>query len=122
NYVVGGTVGTLFATWCARNTLFQPEWGWRRAFWGPALALGLIGILYITMIRNRPAHAGLPEIAEDDAPAEPGLRTDEAIRVSAVREALAQSAVWITGIMYFFVKLTRYALLFWLPTYMVEHL
>ena len=35
---------------------------------------------------------------------------------------LKNPIVWIISIMYFFTKMGRYALLFWLPLYMVEHL
>ncbi len=129
NYVVGGVVASLLATWCASNTRLFPSLGWHRAFFVPAIVLALVGLAFIAYVRNRPSDVGLPEIADEELPHDrddiaaiddPDM--EERKTVSAMREALAQSAVWITGIMYFFVKLTRYSLLFWLPTYMVEHL
>lgn len=121
NYVVGGLVGGVLATWFAADRSLFAGLGWRRGFWGPALILACIGVLFIVFVRNSPRDVGLPEIADLD-PVSTDTNGEEVKTVSAVREALSQSAVWITGIMYFFVKLTRYSLVFWLPTYMVEHL
>jgi len=44
------------------------------------------------------------------------------VRRSAVREVLEDPALWLIGCMYFFLILTRYAFLFWLPLYMTQHL
>jgi OPA family sugar phosphate sensor protein UhpC-like MFS transporter len=125
-YVLGAFVATRFAAWCIADEAPFPALGWQRAFWGPALVLAVIALLFILFARNTPTDAGLPEIDVEaettglDPVAEP--RQEEEKTTSVIREVLSQSAVWITGASYFFVKLTRYALAFWLPVYMVDHL
>lgn len=116
-YVIGGYVATRFAIWVASS------FGWRAGFWLPALVLAAIGILFAVITHNTPGDAGIPDIVdeEDTAPEteDPTPNTDD--RAPTI-DALSQPAVWIVGVSYFFVKLTRYSLLFWLPTYMVERL
>jgi MFS transporter, OPA family, sugar phosphate sensor protein UhpC len=126
-YVLGAFVATRFATWCVSDEAPLLALGWRRSFWGPAIVLAVISVLFILFARNTPTNAGLPEIiVEEEALPEP--RPDgkpvpaEQESLSVIREVLSQPAVWVTGAMYFFVKLTRYALAFWLPVYMVDHL
>ena len=99
---------------------------WRRSFWIPAAVLTVIALCFVSFTRNKPSDVGLPEIAEDDSA---GNATAENATVDAElssREILAvvlkNSVVWLISLMYFFTKMGRYALLFWLPYYMVEHL
>src|SRR5262249_32740272 len=66
NYVAGGYLATIFATWCATDAPFYRELGWRRGFWGPALVLALVGVAFLAFACNRPADAGLPEIEDED--------------------------------------------------------
>ena len=121
-YVVGGFVGTIFATYWATNEMFFADMGWRRAFWAPALLLTVIAVIYALYTRNRPSDAGLPDLPEDDA-SEAALSPVHSVeRRSVLREVLSDSALWVTGMMYFFTKMTRYAFLFWLPLYMTEAL
>ncbi|MDT8300464.1 MAG: MFS transporter [Sedimentisphaerales bacterium] len=99
---------------------------WRRSFWVPSAVLTLIALSFITFTRNRPSDAGLPEIAEDgtyDSESAENVKNNtklSSIEILAV--VLKNPIVWIISIMYFFTKMGRYALLFWLPLYMVEHL
>lgn len=121
-YVVGGFMGTVLATYWATNETFFAGMGWRRGFWAPALLLTVIAGIYILFTRNRPSDAGLPDLPEDDAheatPPPAGMEDE----TSVLREILSDSAIWVTGAMYFFTKMTRYAFLFWLPLYMTEAL
>ncbi len=125
-YVVGGIVATVFATFCATNTFLLPGLSWRRGFWVPAIGLGMVAVIYITFTRNRPSDVGLPNFPEDDeAPAEPGTAVatlPDPPLSQVLREVLSKRVLWVTGISYFFVKLTRYAFIFWLPLYMTEAL
>ena len=120
-YVVGGFAATVFATYCATSDTFLADLGWRRAFWAPAILLTIIGIVYAVLVRNRPSDVGLPDLLEQGdsiAAASQSIWKGN----SALRSVLADSALWVTGAMYFFTKLTRYAFLFWLPLYMTEAL
>ena len=128
NYVLGGFVATVFATYVATSTWLVPRWGWRKGFWLPGAVLLFIGLIFVFFMRNRPSDVGLPE--EDDDPVGPPVGADSpsasstasgAAR-SAVSKALSNPALWLIGSMYFFLTLTRYSFLFWLPLYMTQHL
>jgi sugar phosphate permease len=99
---------------------------WRRSFWIPAGVLTVIALCFVTFTRNRPSDAGLPEIAEDDSagggPAQNAAVDAELSSREILAVVLKNSVVWLISTMYFFTKMGRYALLFWLPYYMVEHL
>jgi sugar phosphate permease len=81
--------------------------GWRRAAWVPSLVLALVALLFGLFSRDKapdpplPTHPGAPQGSSK----------------FPVTTALAAIAV-----MYFFVKMTRYSFLFWLPLYLTEHL
>jgi sugar phosphate permease len=99
---------------------------WRRSFWIPAAVLTLIAFCFISFTRNKPSDAGLQEIAEDDSTGNESVENAKNNSELSSREILAvvlkNSVVWIISIMYFFTKMGRYALLFWLPLYMVDAL
>ncbi len=99
---------------------------WRRSLWIPAAVLTLIALCFIKFTRNKPSDAGLQEIAEDDTDdSESAENAKNNIQLSS-KEILAvvlkNPVVWLISVMYFFTKMGRYALLFWLPYYMMEHL
>lgn len=121
-YVLGGYLATLFAARVVTDAQFFSQWGWRRGFWAPAAVLLLAAAAYIAWTRNDPQSAGLPEINEDEVDAVTGEKVLGPSSFALLRHVLTNSAVWITGLMYFFLKLTRYSFLFWLPFYMTEQL
>lgn len=121
-YVVGGFAATVFATYWATNDTFLADLGWRRGFWAPAILLLVISGIYILYTRNRPSDAGLPDLPEDSTLETAPSPTSLSDKRSELREVLTNSALWVTGAMYFFTKMTRYAFLFWLPLYMTEAL
>ena len=99
---------------------------WRRSLWIPSAVLTLIALCFINFTRNKPSDAGLQEIAEDDTDdSESAENAKNNIQLSS-KEILAvvlkNPVVWLISVMYFFTKMGRYALLFWLPYYMMEHL
>ena len=99
---------------------------WRRGFWAPAAVLTLIALCFIGFTRNKPTDVGLPEIAEDDfADDDPSPNTKTNAELSSgkiLSVVLKNPIVWLISLMYFFTKMGRYAIFFWLPLYMVEHL
>jgi sugar phosphate permease len=129
NYVLGGFVATIFATFAVTQNWLFPAWGWRRGFWAPALVLLIVMLGYVFLVRNHPSEVGLPAIEEDEPVAAPlgdqGTRRDAPQphdSTSVFRGLLLDRTVWIISAMYFFLKLTRYGFLFWLPVYMTQHL
>jgi len=130
NYVLGGFAATIFATFVVTQHWLFPQWGWRRGFWAPALVLFVVMLGYVLLVRNHPADVGLPAIEEDsgvDPPEEAGARglapSGQARRATSIFCGLLRDrTIWIISAMYFFLKLTRYAFIFWLPVYMTQHL
>lgn len=102
-YQVGGLVATPLSVELATYGT------WRTAFRGPAIAMAAVGLLSFAALRSPQAGPG-PDAAES-APA-PKL----AEQLFVFRSAL----LWLYGASYFFIKLIRYALLFWLPYYLAE--
>jgi len=125
-YVLGGSFATIFATYCATNNTILPGLGWKRAFWAPAIALFIIALVYILLTRNKPSDAGFSDFPEDDKDKSSSDSSSSSLAdqdsPSVLREVLSNPGIWITGIMYFFLKMTRYSFLFWLPVYMTEKL
>ena len=62
NYVIGGFIGTIFATFVVTSHWLVPSWGWHRGFWVPAMALCVVTAVFFTLVRNHPSDAGLPDI------------------------------------------------------------
>ena len=127
NYVLGGSLATIFATFVATSLWLVPRWGWRRGFWMPALLLLAITLIYIFFVRDNPSDVGLPDVEEAPVAPTAGEAPSSAASTantarSAVRAVLAEPTLWLIGSMYFFLILTRYAFLFWLPLYMTQHL
>lgn len=99
---------------------------WRRGFWIPAAILTLIALCFVSFTRNKPGDVGLPEIAEDDFAGSESVQNPKAGETPSSKEILSKvlknPIVWLISLMYFFTKMGRYAIFFWLPLYMVEHL
>ena len=115
SYVLGGFLATVFATFAATQMFVAPVWGWRRGFLFPSLVLAAGALWFALQARNAPSDASLPEFAEPTHGLEP---PDSGSNWEAARNP----EVWILAGMYFFLKITRYSLLFWLPLYLVQRM
>ena len=96
-------------------TAFLVALGWRAAFFYPPLAVGVVALLLFAFLPRPPA----VEVREPPAPAvaaapAPGPRAAGAV--------LRNPLLWALGTSYFFMKLIRYVLLFWLPYFMQDAL
>ena len=129
NYVLGGFLATAFATWAIAQHALAPTLGWRRGFLFPALVLFVIMIAFFLFARDEPeaapesanhlsgkSGASLQPASLPSAAAAPGWRGKDLMRL------LSSRALWMIGAAYFFLEMCRYALLFWLPYYLVNHL
>ncbi len=94
--VAGGFIATNVAAAAASG-------GWMRAAWIPSLGLTAVAIIFAIFSKDR--YTGQ-------------FRASGAVRIPLV---LNPKLVAIAT-MYFFVKMTRYSFLFWLPLYMTERL
>ncbi|MCT4644778.1 MAG: MFS transporter [Carboxylicivirga sp.] len=115
-YVVGGFMGTLFATYWLSNQTFWPELGLKRVFWAPAVVLGIIALIYVLFTRNKPDNNTAVDQNSDT------LVVNEEQDTISIKGMLKNSALWVAALMYFFIKFTRYTYLFWLPTFLEQAL
>jgi sugar phosphate permease len=101
SYQVGGIIATWFCT------LMLSRYGWRSAFFGPALCIAVVGgIVFLTL---RPGPYAVTSTM-------PGASL--AARIGIDREVYRNPTLWCYGFAYFFIKLIRYSVLFWLPYYL----
>jgi sugar phosphate permease len=108
-YQVGSIVASDFAGYVSRR------YGWRFAFFGPALWLVGAALLILLFLKTHEVEAAKP--------ATPTTRAErheisEARARAAQRAAFRNPVLWAFGVSYFFIKYVRYALLFWLPYYL----
>lgn len=85
--------------------------GWRSAFFGPAVIVAAVGIAVLLLL------------PEKTVPVD--REAKERFHAEVVRErrrVLSTPVVWALGASYFFMKLIRYVLLFWLPYFMQKEL
>jgi len=125
NYTIGGLIGAPFAG------LMAVYFGdWRFAFFLPVIVLAVILILFFLLQKNRPQDMGLPPIEEyhEEEPVSEKIPNDEMITEpkegswKSILEVIKNPMVLRLGAVYFFIKPTRYAILFWGPLYISESL
>lgn len=119
NYVLGGALATVLATFAVTTGWLMPSLGWRRGFWVPAVILLLIAVPFILFVRDEPADVGLPPV--DSGPAGAAAGSVES-SWTMLGDLLRDSTLWVIGVMYFLLEMTRYAFMFWLPLYMTQNL
>ncbi len=119
-YQVGGIAATAFAaSMLARG-------GWRAAYYGPAAVIAVVGIVVLVLVppRRQLAPAADARHADPSAPQwygdsrAPSPQPEPDLDRSARRAVVLSATVWWYGASYFFIKLIRYSLLFWLPFYL----
>jgi sugar phosphate permease len=128
SYSLGGVLAASLTVWCATTQLFLSSWGWRRCFVLPPLLLAFISAYFYWSTRNQPSDVGLPPIsgpisypAGFDGPETPlAGRAETSGILAGWWYVLSNGHVRTIAAMYFFLKMTRYALLFWLPLYLVQ--
>lgn len=123
NYVLGGFLATAFATWAIAQHAIAPGLGWRRGFLFPAVILLIITVAFYCFAQDE------PETEDAGARGESAKKRDRDSGGHAplwnskdLMSLLRKPAFWMIGTSYFFLELFRYALLFWLPFYLVNQL
>ena len=118
NYVLGGFLATTFATWAVVQSWLLPQLGWRRGFLFPALLLLGVALLFLAAAKEAPDRADLAAGMEGGSVRLDSVRSNW----SALAGLLRKPSLWMVSISYFFLEMCRYALMFWLPLYMVNRL
>ncbi|MCP5062146.1 MAG: MFS transporter [Ignavibacteriae bacterium] len=125
NYTIGGLVGAPIAGLAAAYFL-----DWRYAFFIPALILFGVLLLFYFIQKNKPEDVGLPSIEEYHSESVDELIQDKKSGSKSAEEGSWQMTlsviknpmVLLLGAMYFFLKPTRYAILFWGPLFVSDTL
>ncbi len=104
-YQLGGAAATVV---CAS---LASAYGWRAAFFGPAIALALVALLVGSFLREGPSAPRRRQKGSDDA-------ENAAMRRREQRRVLSSITIYSYGGAYFCIKLVRYSLLFWLTWYL----
>jgi sugar phosphate permease len=118
NYVLGGFLATAFATWAVAQHWLAPQLGWRRGFLFPAFILFLITAAFFVFVKDAPDGT---KTLRSGANIPPPVRTDR-MSWNDLVQLLRSPSIWTIGTAYFFLELCRYALMFWLPFYMVSRM
>ncbi|MCA1827488.1 MAG: MFS transporter [Myxococcales bacterium] len=100
-FQVGPLVATALAAWLLAH------YGWRTAFFGPAVWVALVGLLVLLFLQEGPRDTTEPKRADIKG---------------AARAALRNPVVWLLGASYLGIKLIRYCIDFWLPYYLQKSL
>lgn len=115
SYSLGGGLAAGVTLWCFTPHLLS-IWGWRRCFVLPPLLLTLLSIYFYLSTRDRPENIGLEPIGSIEEKEE----NDASGVIRGWWMVLSNANIRTIAAMYFFLKMTRYALLFWLPLYLVQ--
>ncbi|MBX3745290.1 MAG: MFS transporter [Verrucomicrobiae bacterium] len=124
NYAAGGFIASIFAGYVGER------FGWRAAFLVPAFALAGVWLLFWRFQRNRPEDVGLPPIETyhgEPPEVRPDAESDSSTDAGGSRWAVAMEVlrtpmVRLLCVIYFCLKPTRYAILFWGPKYIHDRL
>jgi OPA family sugar phosphate sensor protein UhpC-like MFS transporter len=101
---------------------------WPAAFWGPAAVLAAIAGIMFVVLRNKPEDVGLPPIEKYHGEPETLLDDEERGHIAPegswmlIREILSSPSIWMIAIAYFPIKLSRYSMYFWGPSFVKETL
>lgn len=122
NYAFGGLVASVIASFVAERM------GWRYAFYIPAAVLMGVWFLFYWGQRDQPEDVGLPPVESYHQEPTPVLKAGETPAAElegswqVIREVATNPMVILLGVVYFCLKPTRYAILFWGPKYIYDRL
>jgi sugar phosphate permease len=119
NYVLGGFLATAFATWAVTQSMIAPHLGWRRGFLFPALLVLPVAVVFLVLAKDSPETG---EAAASLATHAGGEAAKHAWNFADLLRLLSSKPLWSIGSSYFFLELCRYALMFWLPFFLVNRL
>ena len=115
------TGGAMLLMWWVSGTV-GAEFGWRVAFRYPPLIIGVLGVAFYFLTRDRPGDVGLPEYVEDDeVSAIPEAVAPERLRgFGPYRELLSNPRFQLASHVKGLENVVRYGLTTWVPIYYFE--
>ena len=125
SFQAGSVVSWLLAGWLCVH------YGWRYAFWVPAVLFLPCGLHFYFRCRNSPEEIGLPSIEQYERQKEKGTRTNSTFESNSekdehlgfaftLKQTFGNPRVWCVGIAYLFLGLVSFGFLYWVPSYMFE--
>ena len=112
SYILGGVLATSFTAWLVFHTRSIAATGFQPAYLVSSAVL-LAAVLFFYL---ETAHLVHPHLAASVDPPPPQTQA------AAWREILSNRSIQVISAAYFFLKMTRYTLLFWLPLYLTSSL
>jgi sugar phosphate permease len=119
SYILGGVLATSLSAWLAVHTRAVALTGFHPAYLVSSAVLLSAALLFYWGTANL---AQPP--AADSLPSTPALFNSRPARSQAIawRRIVANRKIQVVSVVYFFLKMTRYTLLFWLPLYLTSSL
>ncbi|PIR16774.1 MAG: MFS transporter family glucose-6-phosphate receptor UhpC [Deltaproteobacteria bacterium CG11_big_fil_rev_8_21_14_0_20_49_13] len=117
SHQIGGAGIMIFAGYLVQH------FGWRSAFFGPAVIAVAVAFIVMNRLRDTPQSLGLPPVEEfrGEADATNGHEdTAESFKEILFKYVLTNKFVWIVSLANCFVYIVRIAILDWAPTFLVE--
>jgi len=111
SYALGSFLATALATALSTAAVIPIKTGLRLSILVPCVVLLLTTCFFFWQTKELPSDAGLDPINPSLPPPLP---------VDGWKAVLGNREIQLLATMYFFLKLTRYSLLFWLPVYLIE--
>jgi sugar phosphate permease len=117
SYALGSYLANALATALSTVDSISISTGSRLAIAVPSGVLLLTTLFFYVRARNFPADVGLKPINPEPAPQ---AGTEQESAKTGWKTIVRNAEIQLLAVTYFFLKLTRYALLFWLPLYIIE--
>jgi sugar phosphate permease len=119
SYILGGVLATSLTAWLLVHTRVALLSGFQPAYLVSSSVL-LLAALFFYLATD---HLPYPALAHA-LPATSALSASDAPRtqIGLWSEILANRRIQVISVVYFFLKMTRYTLLFWLPLYLTSSL
>ena len=116
SYQIGSAVSWALAGFIAGG------FGWRWAFWVPAVIFIIAGIHWYMRARNAPEEVGLPTIEDEHKGRESNeVKKDEHLGFGETLSiVLKRKRIWAAAMALFCLNIVRYGFLSWAPTYLFE--
>lgn len=114
SHQIGGALIALWAGWLVAH------YGWRSAFWAPAVVAFAGGLWVLYRLTDSPEALGLPAVEVFQGEAKPEPKPRLPFRDIFRTHILTNKWVWIVSVANFFVYVVRIGVLSWTPKYLVE--
>lgn len=113
--------GAMLLMWWVTGWVGQ-TFGWRAAFRYPPLLIGVTGLIYFVLVRDRPSAVGLPEYIEDDqlSGRAEAAGAQHLHGLGPYKRLLSQPQFLLASQVKGLENVVRYGLTTWIPLYYFE--